>query len=38
MIITDSDLYNFADSEWSSYSMWQNRSEDFISRLNSLKN
>jgi hypothetical protein len=37
MVITGSDLYNFADSEWSSYGMDQDNAKDFISRLNNLK-
>jgi hypothetical protein len=36
MVITDNDLYNFADSEWSSYGLWQDNAKDFIARLNSM--
>jgi len=38
LVITDSDLYNFADSEWSSYGMWQENTKDFIAKLSNLKN
>jgi len=36
-ITTGSDLYNFADSEWSSYSMWQESTSSLVQKLNGLK-